>query len=148
MNRLLPRTHVQPSLPESYAFDEFHHLREQLLAGLPHPHMRPGAWSHALADLEEHEDAFLVEVEVPGFDRDDLSIEMEGRRLIVQAEREEPERRGILRSSTRKSGLVRHEVVLPAAVDEEAIEASLARGVLSIRLPKTETAGRRRIEIA
>jgi HSP20 family molecular chaperone IbpA len=39
-------------------------------------------------------------------------------------------------------------VVLPAGVDEDAIEASLARGVLSIRLPKTEAAGRRSIEIA
>jgi HSP20 family protein len=147
MNRLLPRTHLQPSLPESYAFDEFHHLREQLLAGLPHPHVRPGGWSHALADLEEHEDAFLVEVEVPGFDRDAISIEVEGRRLIVHAEREERERQGILRSSTRSSGLLHHEVVLPTGVDEEAIEASLARGVLSIRLPKTAGTGRRHIEI-
>lgn len=147
MNRLLPRTHLQPSLPESYTFDEFHHLREQLLAGLPHHHTRFGGWSHALADLEEHEDAFLVEVEVPGFDRDDLSIEVEGRRLIVHAEREERERQGILRSSTRSSGLLHHEVVLPTDVDEEAIEASLAKGVLSIRLPKTEGTGRRHIGI-
>jgi len=52
----------------------------------------------------------------------------------------------ILRSSTRTSGLLHHEVVLPADVGAEAIEASAARGVLSIRLPKIEAAGRRRIE--
>jgi HSP20 family protein len=148
MNRLLPRTDLQPSQPDSYLFDEFDHLRERLLGGLSLRHARSGGWAPALADLEEHEDTFLIEVEVPGFDRDDISIEMEGRRLIVHAKREERERRGILRSSTRSSGLLHHEVVLPADVDEEAIEASLARGVLSIRLPKTEGAGRRRIDIS
>ncbi|MFP4148769.1 MAG: Hsp20/alpha crystallin family protein [Nitriliruptoraceae bacterium] len=146
MSRLVPRAALQPSQPESYLFDEFERLRDQVLGGWPLRHPR-GGWSTALADLVEREDAFIVEVEVPGFDRDELSIELEGRRLLVHAEREEEERAGILRSSTRSSSQLHHEVLLPAEVDEEGIDASLAKGVLSIRLPKSEAVGRRRIEI-
>lgn len=38
-------------------------------------------------------------------------------------------------------------VGLPDHVDEDKIEASLAQGVLSVRLPKSERAQRRRIEL-
>lgn len=147
MNRLLPRTRM-PSQPAGDLFDEFDRLREQLLGGFSPSEARIGGWTPALADLEERDDSFVVEVEVPGFDREDIRIELEGRRLIVHAEREEQERRGILRSSTRSSGHLHHEVMLPDEVDDDHIEASLDRGVLSIRLPKTEQTGRRQIDIS
>lgn len=147
MTRLLPRTALQPTRSASDLLEEFDRLREQLLSGLSPTAGRLGGWAPALADLEEKDEEFVVEVEVPGFERDDISIEMEGRRLTVHAQREEQERQGILRSSTRSSEHLHHEVVLPAEVDEQAIEASLARGVLTVRLPKTEETGRRRIEI-
>lgn len=146
MNRLLPRPMFQPSQPESYLFDEFDRLREQLLGGLPLLRTH-GEWAPALAALEEHEDAFTIEVEVPGFDRDGIDIELEGRRLLVHAEREDEQRSGVLRSSTRSSRQLHHEVLLPTEVTEDGIEASLDRGVLHIRLPKAEQSGRHRIEI-
>lgn len=148
MNRLLPRTSLPPVRPANDLFDEFDRLRDQLMNTVGSPDVRVGGWAPALADLEEDGNAFTVEVEVPGFDRDDIRIEMEDRRLIVHAERGEQERKGILRSSTRSSGHLHHEVLLPAEVDEDGIEASLDRGVLSIRLPKTEETGRRRIDIS
>ncbi len=49
------------------------------------------------ADLEETDDAFLVEIELPGVKQNDMCIELEGRRLIVHAEGKERERTGILR---------------------------------------------------
>ncbi len=36
-----------------------------------------------LADLEESDDAFTVEVELPGVDRDDVDVEVSGRRVTV-----------------------------------------------------------------
>ncbi|TVP75412.1 MAG: Hsp20/alpha crystallin family protein [Nitriliruptor sp.] len=148
MSRLLPRTSLQPTRSASDVFEEFDRLRDQLLGSFTSPEARVGGWAPALADLEEKDDEFVIEVEVPGFDRDDISIEVEGRRLLVDAEREEKEREGTVRSSTRSSGHLHHEVLLPAEIDEDAIEASLDRGVLSIRLPKNAETGRRRIEIS
>jgi len=148
MNGLLPHMSLQPARSASDLFEEIDRLRNQLLGGVGSPEARLGGWAAALADLEEKDDEFVVEVEVPGFDRDEIDIELEGRRLVVHAEREERERKGVLRSSTRSRGHLHHEVLLPADVDEEGIEASLDRGVLRIRLPKTEETGRRRIEIS
>ncbi len=53
----------------------------------------------------------------------------------------------MLRRCTRSVGQFFHEVVLPGDVDEEGVTASLNDGVLTVRLPKAETARRRRIEI-
>ncbi len=54
--------------------------------------------------MEETDDAYLVEVELPGVKRDDISIEVAGRRLTVSRERKERQRTGILRRRTRTVG--------------------------------------------
>ena len=61
---------------------------------------------------------------------------MEGRRLTVSGERKEKERVGILRRRTRSVGQFHYEVVLPGAVDEDAVSASLDGGVLTVRVPE------------
>jgi HSP20 family protein len=65
-----------------------------------------------LADVEETPDAYEVEVEVPGVRREDISIEIAGRRLSVHGERKEKERVGILRRRERVVGRFSCEVTL------------------------------------
>lgn len=101
----------------------------------------------ALADLEETDDAFIVEVDLPGVERDDIDIEVQDRRLVITGERKERERTGILRRRTRTVGTLHHEVLLPTAVSDEEVQATLADGVLTVTLPKVEGARRRRIPI-
>ena len=50
-----------------------------------------------LADVEETDEAYLVEVELAGVKGDDIQVEVAGRRLSVSGERKERERVGILR---------------------------------------------------
>lgn len=100
-----------------------------------------------LADVEETEDAYLVEVELPGVKRADVDIEMAGRRVSVRGERKEKERVGILRRRERTVGRFSYEVTLPGDVDEDGVEADLVEGVLTVRLPKPERDRPRRIEI-
>ena len=100
-----------------------------------------------LADLEETDDAYVVEVELPGVKREDINVEVIGRRLTVTGERKERERTGILRRSTRTVGRFEHEVLLPGEVDEEGVEATLDEGVLSIRVPKSERERPKRIAV-
>ncbi len=100
-----------------------------------------------LADVEETDDAYVVEVELPGVKGDDISVEVAGRRLTVSGERKERERVGILRRQTRTVGRFHYEVVLPGDVDEEGVEASLDEGVLSVRVPKAEAERARRIPV-
>ncbi len=48
-----------------------------------------------MAEVEETDDAFVIEADLPGVRREDVSVEVEGRRVIVTGERKERERKGI-----------------------------------------------------
>lgn len=100
-----------------------------------------------LADVEETADAYTVEIELAGVKKDDLDIEIAGRRLSVSGERKERERVGILRRRERVVGRFHYEVVLPGEVEEDGVEAHLDDGVLTVRIPKPASERPRRIEI-
>jgi HSP20 family protein len=100
-----------------------------------------------LADIEETDDAYRVEIELPGVKKDDVTIEVAGRRLTVSGERKERERVGILRRRTRSVGRFYYEVVLPGDVDDDAIHAHLDEGVLTVGVPKAPSQRRHHIEI-
>jgi HSP20 family protein len=100
-----------------------------------------------LADVEETDEAYLAEIELPGVGADDLSVEVAGRRLTVTGERKEKERVGILRKRTRTVGRFHYEVLLPGDVDEENVQATLEDGVLTVRVPKPASQRPRRIPV-
>src|SRR5690606_15857274 len=105
-----------------------------------------GAW-RPFADLSETDDAYVVEVEVPGVARDDLTIEAIGGELVIHGEYKEKERKGLLRSTTRRVGRFEYRTLLPGEVDADRITARLSDGVLTVTVPKTEAVKPRRIEI-
>ncbi|MDV6011749.1 Hsp20/alpha crystallin family protein [Haloechinothrix sp. LS1_15] len=106
-----------------------------------------GSWWPA-ADLAETEDAYHVEVELPGVKRDDITIDLVGSELTVNGELTESEQKGRLRQRGRRTGRFHYQVTLPHDVDAERVEATLDQGVLTVRVPKSETAKPRRIEIS
>lgn len=99
------------------------------------------------ADVSETEDAYLVEVDLPGVKRGDIEIDLVGSELSISGELKERERQGWFRHRTRRVGQFAYRVTLPQDVDADRIEANLADGVLTVRAPKTEAAKRRRITI-
>ncbi|MCW3033168.1 MAG: hypothetical protein QOK19_1573 [Solirubrobacteraceae bacterium] len=105
-----------------------------------------GTWT-PLADVEETEDAWIVEAELPSVEGDDINVELRDSELIISGEIKEKERKGVLRKRTRRTGEFEYRVVLPGQADEEHVEAKLHDGVLSVRVPKSERARRRRIEV-
>ncbi len=131
-------------------FGELERLNRQLSSYLdswrPLPSLATDGFT-PLADVEESDEAYAVEIELPGVKKDDLDIEVTGRRLTVSGERREKERVGILRRQERVVGRFRYEVVLPGDVDEAGVEAHLDEGVLSIRVPKPAAERPRRIEV-
>ncbi len=99
--------------------------------------------SAPLGELEEQDDAYLVRLELPGVKREDIDLELAGRRLTVRAERKQTERKGLLRRSTRRTGEYFFETLLPGEVDQAGVEAALEEGVLTVRLPKPESERRK-----
>src|SRR5579884_3046882 len=98
---------------------------------------RMSEWRPA-ADVEETADEYVVEVELPGVKREDISVEFGGGELAITGEVKQRERVGFLRSKTRPVGRFDYRVSLPAEVEEQQVSASLADGVLTVRVPKAE----------
>jgi HSP20 family protein len=127
-------------------FEELGHLNRRLAGLLESWRSLPNAFT-PLADVEESDDAYVVEIELPGVKRDHVDIEVAGRRIRVRGERKEKERVGILRKRERTVGRFHYEVTLPGDIDDGGIKADLDEGVLTVRLPKPEREQPRRIEI-
>ena len=101
-----------------------------------------------LVDIEEQDDAYVLEAELPGVKREDVNIEVAGTELSVTGEIKEKERKGALRRRTRRTGRFEYRVRLPQQqVDASKIEAGLDQGVLTFRVPKPERTQRQKIEI-
>jgi HSP20 family protein len=99
------------------------------------------------ADVVERDDAYVVELELPGVRESDIEVSLTGRRLTVSGERKEKERVGLLRRRTRSVGRFHYEVEVPGDVDEDGVTASLDEGVLTVTLPKAESERVRRIKV-
>jgi len=106
---------------------------------------QPG-WIPA-ADLEETDDAYIIELDVPGARRDDIAIELRDSEVRISGEIKQRERTGTLRRQTRRNGQFEYTVVLPGDVDAENVDAALHDGVLTVRLPKAAANHPRQIEI-
>lgn len=141
-------TNLQPRGAEMTRWDPFEELeqmQQQLAQIFPAWSRMPGRSGSAnpaeveftpLADVEETEDSYTVEIELAGVKKEDVHIEAAGRRLAVTGDRKEKERQGTMRRRTRVVGRFRYELVLPDDVNAENIEASMNDGVLTVRIPK------------
>jgi HSP20 family protein len=114
--------------------------------GLPALATESVGWAPPV-DIEEQDDAYVIEAEVPGVKKDDVNIELISNELMITGEIKEREREGILRKRTRRIGRFEYRVRLPEQVDPDNVEAKLKDGVLSVRVPKHEQAERRRIQV-
>ena len=118
------------------------------LQGQPQGSDRATAWAPAL-DISERKDAYLVTVELPGVEADDLDITLEDGLLTIQGERQfaHDSSEQQFHRVERRYGAFRRSITLPAQVQAEQIQASFDNGVLQIVVPKMEEAKPKRIQV-
>lgn len=90
------------------------------------------------ADVYENNDAYLVVVDMPGFETENVTISATGRTLEIEAEGRNEDLLGSRYRFVggRRSDSAEIEVRLPATVDTEEADASYEDGVVRVRLPK------------
>ncbi len=108
-------------------------------------------WSagYGAADLYEIEDAVIVEMTVPGFKAEDISVQEQQGVLTIRAD-QRAEQRGEhdgAQFEAQRMKIMQRSFHLPSQVDAGRAEATLRDGVLTVRLPKAQTSAARRIAI-
>ena len=109
-----------------------------------------GMWSAgwmAATEIEELDTEFTITMELPGVKQDAIDIEYENGVLSIRGEKtEESERKQPqLLVWERYYGKFQRSFVLPKAIDVDKVKADFKDGILTVRLPKTETARGKKI---
>ena len=101
-------------------------------------------------DIREEENAFVVDVEVPGVSREDLNVELDRGTLTVRGERKfasDETTKKSYRRVERYYGAFARSFSLPDNVDADNIAADLHDGILELRIPKKAQSGARKVEV-
>jgi len=96
-----------------------------------------------LLTMEENETEFVVRAELPGFAPEELTVELRGEVLVVEAEHRVSAETAAARTE-RAYAHVRRMTTLPPEAELEKMEALFRNGVLEVHVPrKPEAVGRR-----
>ena len=146
------RVHRGQSDPFDQVQREFDGLMNRFLGG------REGESGMSLApyavDVREDADHLYVEAELPGFRKEDVDITLENQTLTISAERHsdttqgDPNKKGDLLLHERRYNRFLRSFTLPPTVDEQACQAKLNDGVLTITLNKREETKPRKISVS
>jgi len=102
------------------------------------------------ADVYETAEEFVVELEVPGFEEKDLSLEIIDHTVVVKGEvtaaKEEKDKAYLLHE--RLERIFERRFQLPVDADTDKVEAAFAKGVLELHAPRIVEAEPRKIAIA
>lgn len=109
----------------------------------------PGMQSTAV-DVRDRGDAFVVTVNLPGFDRENVDVTLADTTLRVHADRDLESETGegeFIRRERRQQSVSR-SISLPEPVDEDGVSATFSNGVLTVELPKMQaSASSRQLQI-
>jgi HSP20 family protein len=101
-------------------------------------------------DVVETEREIRVVTEMPGLRREDIEVDIENNVLTIRGEKREERTEGSegrYHLAERRWGTFARSFVLPRDVEADGIQARFEDGVLSVSVPKTERARRRKVEI-
>jgi HSP20 family molecular chaperone IbpA len=108
---------------------------------------RPLRLAEPAWNANRHDEGADVEIALPGVRKEDLSLEVRGSRLTLEARRTNPAGEGRLIHGEPAPDGYRLELRLGNALDGSALSARLDSGLLRVRIPLVEAAQPKRIEI-
>ena len=109
-----------------------------------------GLWNwNPAVDVYENENAIVLKAELPGVEKDQIVVDVEGRTLTLKGERsgENEIKEDSYYRRERVYGRFERSFALPAEVDADAIKAEFKDGVLKIEVPKPETSKPKQITV-
>ena len=141
-------TRYRPFQPVRSLQREIDRMFGEYLPFLGDEDAEPGLWAPVM-DLKETETEYIVKMDVPGIQKESITVNLEDRRLTVRGDRKEEtkEESGNQLILERRYGNFYRSITLPKAASEEEIAAEMKDGVLTINIKKVEEPKPRRITI-
>ena len=95
-------------------------------------------------DVHEHDNGYEVDIDLPGFKKDEINLSLENGYLTVNAakglDKDEKDKKGKLIRQERYAGSMTRSFYIGDAVTEDEIKAKFENGVLQLSVPKKEAA--------
>ena len=95
-----------------------------------------------LTDVKEHENHYAVEIDLPGFKKDEIKLELNEGYLTITASKgvdeEEKNKQGRIVRQERYSGVMQRTYYVGEQIKTEDIKARYEDGVLKLEIPKVE----------
>jgi HSP20 family protein len=98
-------------------------------------------------NIREEDDAYTLFALVPGLKADDLNIQVLGNMVSIEGEYKADENDSFLMNEL-PHGAFRRGLRMPAEIEADKVEAKIADGVLTLTLPKAESARPKKIQVA
>jgi HSP20 family protein len=98
-------------------------------------------------DISEQDGKYVIEAALPGFRKDDISIEVTSNQVTISGEHDEEEDDRKRRYTEIRRAAFTRTLVLPRDVDPDSAKATFEDGVLTIRLQPTSPIGTKNIPI-
>jgi len=142
-----------PTLGWRSYFDELDRVRQHIDRLMrdtePQAFRTPGRGVFPLLNLTEDGDNYYLRAELPGVKNEDLEINATDNNISISGERKLTEENEGARFHRRErnSGKFSRAITLPGKIDNDKISANLANGMLTITVPKAESAKPRQIQI-
>ena len=93
-------------------------------------------------DIREHDDGYEVDIDLPGFKKDEISLELENGYLTVSAvkglDKDEKDKKGKYIRRERYAGAMQRSFYVGDVLTQEDIKAKYENGILSISVPKKD----------
>ena len=92
-------------------------------------------------DVKETDEGYEVDVDLPGFTKDEIKLELNNGYLTISTEKsleKKDEKKGKVLRQERYSGTMQRSFYVGGSITEEDIKAKYENGVLSFTLPKKE----------
>ena len=92
-------------------------------------------------DVHEHDDHYEMDIDLPGFTKEEITLSLENGYLTVNAAKgldQEKTRKGKIIRQERYAGALQRSFYVGESLTEEDISAKFENGVLSLTVPKTD----------
>ena len=131
-----------PSIFGENLFDEFFGDFDREMRRMDRSLYGKNAAREMKIDVQEHEDHYEVDVDLPGFKKEDINLELQNGYLTITAakgmEKDETTKKGKVIRRERYSGTMQRSFYVGDSLTEADIRAKLENGVLSLSIPKVD----------